>query len=104
MLICEIPEFKLCNTNHYDSCRIAGFFLWIDLSKCLDPTIIADQGGWAAESDISRRLLQIGVKMSSGYAYHNEVPGWFRIIFSVEVETLKEGLSRYVLVCGVFIN
>ncbi|KAJ5381817.1 uncharacterized protein N7496_004245 [Penicillium cataractarum] len=75
---------------------IAGFFLWIDLSKCLDPTLIADQGGWAAESDLSHRLLQIGVKMSSGYAYHNEVPGWFRIIFSVEVETLKEGLSRIV--------
>ncbi|KAJ5439589.1 uncharacterized protein N7458_010587 [Penicillium daleae] len=75
---------------------IAGFFLWIDLSRCLDPTIVADQDGWAAESDLSRRLLQIGVKMSSGYAYHNEVPGWFRIIFSVEVETLKEGLSRIV--------
>jgi hypothetical protein len=70
----------------------------------LDPTLIADQGGWAAESDLSNRLLQIGVKMASGYAYHNEVPGWFRIIFSVEMETLKEGLSRYVPVYGVLVN
>lgn len=42
--------------------------------------------------------------MSSGYAYHNEVPGWFRIIFSVEMETLEEGLSRYVPLYGVLVN
>ncbi|QRD93146.1 acc synthase [Aspergillus flavus] len=81
-----------------------GIFLWVDLSRCLNPTLIADQGGWAAELDLSSRLLQIGVRMSSGYAYHNEVPGWFRITFSVEMETLEEGLSRYVPLYGVLVN
>ncbi|KAJ5138901.1 1-aminocyclopropane-1-carboxylate synthase 6 [Penicillium bovifimosum] len=75
---------------------IAGFFLWIDLSKCLDATIVTSQDGWAAELDLSRRLQQIGVVMSSGLAYHNETPGWFRVIFSVEAEMLNEGLSRIV--------
>ncbi|KAF7629549.1 hypothetical protein AFLA_013263 [Aspergillus flavus NRRL3357] len=92
----------LCNSsldgggNTFCSRRIEGIFLWVDLSRCLNPTLIADQGGWAAELDLSSRLLQIGVRMSSGYAYHNEVPGWFRITFSVEMETLEEGLSRIV--------
>ncbi|QMW35916.1 hypothetical protein G4B84_011445 [Aspergillus flavus NRRL3357] len=86
------------------SIRIEGIFLWVDLSRCLNPTLIADQGGWAAELDLSSRLLQIGVRMSSGYAYHNEVPGWFRITFSVEMETLEEGLSRYVPLYGVLVN
>ncbi|KAF7169104.1 hypothetical protein CNMCM5623_001912 [Aspergillus felis] len=75
---------------------IAGFFLWIDLSKCLDKAIVASQGGWAAELDLSRRLKEIGVEMSTGYAYHNEVPGWFRLIFSLDEESLKEGLSRII--------
>lgn len=97
-------EFTLCKTNHCFSCRIEGIFLWVDLSRCLNPTLIADQGGWAAELDLSSRLLQIGVRMSSGYAYHNEVPGWFRITFSVEMETLEEGLSRYVPLYGVLVN
>ncbi|KAJ5496868.1 1-aminocyclopropane-1-carboxylate synthase 6 [Penicillium fimorum] len=73
---------------------VAGFFLWIDLSKCLDDEIVTGQGEWAAELDLSRRLQQTGVVMSSGHAYHNEVAGWFRVIFSVEVEMLKVGLSR----------
>ncbi|PYI02047.1 acc synthase [Aspergillus sclerotiicarbonarius CBS 121057] len=74
----------------------AGFFLWIDLSKCLDATIVASRGGWVAELDVSRRLREIGVEMSSGYAYHNEVPGWYRVIFTVDAASLKEGLSRIV--------
>jgi 1-aminocyclopropane-1-carboxylate synthase len=73
---------------------MAGFFLWIDLSKCLDKAIVSSEAGWAAELDLSRRLQQIGVQMSTGYAYHNEVPGWFRVIFSLDEESLKEGLSR----------
>jgi xeroderma pigmentosum group C-complementing protein len=64
------------------------------LSKFLDHAIVTSQGGWAAELDLSRRLQEIGVIMSSGHAYHNEVPGWFRVIFSVEVESLKMGLAR----------
>ncbi|EAL85010.1 aminotransferase, classes I and II family [Aspergillus fumigatus Af293] len=56
--------------------------------------IVTSQDGWAAELALSRQLQQIGVEMSTGYAYHNEVPGWFRVIFSLDEESLKEGLSR----------
>lgn len=83
-------------TKPYYVSSSAGFFLWIDLSKCLDITIVTSQGKWAAEWDLSCRLQQIGVVMSSGYAYHNEVAGWFRVIFSVEVESLKVGLARII--------
>jgi hypothetical protein len=76
----------------------AGFFLWIDLSKCLNPRIVETQGEWAAELDLSKQLQGIGVDMSSGYAYHNETPGWFRVIFSMEMEVLGEGLSRFVTI------
>ncbi|KAH1291815.1 hypothetical protein KXV68_005057 [Aspergillus fumigatus] len=80
----------------YAQGAIAGFFLWIDLSKCLDNRIVTSQDGWAAELALSRQLQQIGVEMSTGYAYHNEVPGWFRVIFSLDEESLKEGLSRII--------
>jgi hypothetical protein len=88
--------FQISKQRSFETnvCSIAGFFLWIDLSKCFDKAIAASQGGWAAESDLSRRLQQIGVEMSTGYAYHNEAPGWFRVIFSLDEESLKEGLSR----------
>ncbi|GAM33884.1 aminotransferase [Talaromyces pinophilus] len=80
-----IPYARGCN---------AGFFLWIDLSKCLNARIVDTQEEWAAELDLSQQLQEIGVEMSSGYAYHNETAGWFRVIFSVEREILEEGLSR----------
>ncbi|KAL4974705.1 acc synthase [Aspergillus desertorum] len=83
----KIPYAKGCT---------AGFFLWIDLSRCLDDRSTTSEGGWAAEEELSRRLSQIGVEMSSGRAYRNETPGWYRILFSVDRESLKEGLSRII--------
>jgi aspartate/methionine/tyrosine aminotransferase len=72
--------------------RNAGFFLWIDLSACLHSPL------WEAEDDLQQRLYDYGVEMSSGRAYHDETPGKFRFIFSVNKDTLVEGLSRCVLV------
>jgi len=79
----------------------AGFFLWIDLSPFLVPKKANEAGenadaAWDAEKDLSSRLLQAGVEMSTGFAYHNEEPGWFRVIFSVEREALEEGLRRII--------
>ncbi|KAF2124105.1 aminotransferase, classes I and II family [Dothidotthia symphoricarpi CBS 119687] len=68
----------------------AGFFLWIDLSACLqDPS-------WQAEEDLKMRLYDHGVEMSTGQAYHDRMPGSFRFIFSVDRDTLVEGLARIV--------
>lgn len=73
--------------------RNAGFFLWLDLSACLhEPT-------WQAENELQQKIYdyaQGGVEMSSGHAYHAERPGWFRFIFSVDKDTLEEGIRRYV--------
>ncbi|EED13267.1 aminotransferase, classes I and II family [Talaromyces stipitatus ATCC 10500] len=80
----------------------AGLFLWIDLSKCLDINIANTQDEWVAETQLSKQLQTAGVEMSSGQAYHNEAPGWFRVIFSMEMDTLKEGLSRLVTIYLIF--
>ncbi|KAF2259380.1 1-aminocyclopropane-1-carboxylate synthase 1 [Lojkania enalia] len=69
----------------------AGFFLWIDLSNCLRGN------GWEAEMHMQQELFKVGLEMSTGLAYHNERPGWFRFIFSVNRDMLKEGLRR--LIC-----
>jgi 1-aminocyclopropane-1-carboxylate synthase len=69
--------------------RNSGFFLWIDLSPFLE-----DQDSWEAEKMLSSKLLKAGIEMSTGFSYHNEKPGWFRVIFSVEREALEEGLRR----------
>ncbi|KAJ8115989.1 hypothetical protein OPT61_g2491 [Boeremia exigua] len=74
----------------------AGFFLWIDLSACLHEV------NWDAEDELRQKLYDHGVEMSSGRAYHDEVPGKFRFIFSVDKETLVEGLLRLVSFYGKY--
>jgi hypothetical protein len=71
--------------------RNAGFFLWIDLSACLHSPL------WEVEDDLRQRLYDYGVEMSSGRAYRDEIPGKFRFLFSVNRDTLMEGLRRCVL-------
>jgi hypothetical protein len=70
--------------------RNAGFFLWIDLSACLQEL------SWEAEDALKQKLYDYGVEMSSGRAYHAETPGRFRFLFSVDRDTVMEGLRRYV--------
>lgn len=63
--------------------RNSGFFLWIDLSPFLEfqDGDRDDKDLWEAERMLSSKLLKAGVEMSTGFAYHNEKPGWFRLIF-----------------------
>ncbi|KAJ5714484.1 uncharacterized protein N7483_011665 [Penicillium malachiteum] len=71
----------------------AGLFMWIDLSAHL--RIETAQGdGWAAERLLSRRLEMGGVIMSTGEQYHAPEAGWFRLVFCVSEETLREGIRR----------
>ncbi|KIM94254.1 hypothetical protein OIDMADRAFT_106732 [Oidiodendron maius Zn] len=71
----------------------AGFFIWLDLSTHL-PLSEVGGDGWAAERLLSKRLEQSGVIMPTGEEYHAPNPGKFRILFSVEENTLKEGIKR----------
>lgn len=41
-----------------------------------------------------RKLLDAGLEMSTGQAYHDETPGRFRFIFSVNKPMLLEALRR----------
>ncbi|KAF2999666.1 hypothetical protein E8E13_001012 [Curvularia kusanoi] len=72
----------------YERTANAGFFLWCDLSACLHGT------SWEAEDELKQKLYDHGVEMSSGRAYHDEAPGKFRFLFSVDTDTLEEGLRR----------
>ncbi|CAE7175293.1 hypothetical protein P3342_007934 [Pyrenophora teres f. teres] len=68
----------------------AGFFLWIDLSVCLSART------WEAEDELKLKLYNFGLEMSAGHAYHDEVPGSFRFLFSVDRDALEEALRRIV--------
>jgi 1-aminocyclopropane-1-carboxylate synthase len=54
-----------------------------------------DGDGWAAERLLTKRLLEGGVVMSTGERYQSERPGNFRMIFSYDDATLREGIKRY---------
>lgn len=74
--------------------RNSGFFLWINLSPFLETRDCDSKDSLEAEKMLSSKLLKAGVELSTGFAYLNESPGWFRVIFSVEREALEEGLRR----------
>ncbi|KAF7946168.1 hypothetical protein EAE96_009171 [Botrytis aclada] len=84
---------KRAGISYYDRGN-SGFFLWIDLSPFLEIQDRDNKDLWEAENMLSSELLKAGVEMSAGFAYHNEKPGWFRVIFSDEREVLEEGLRR----------
>ncbi|KAJ5138392.1 Pyridoxal phosphate-dependent transferase major region subdomain 2 [Penicillium bovifimosum] len=69
----------------------AGFFVYIDLSLYL-PT---DEGMTPREREfaLAQKFVDAGVFLHPGEEHSKEV-GWFRLVFSQEDETLKEGLRR----------
>ncbi|KAI0909023.1 PLP-dependent transferase [Ustulina deusta] len=71
----------------------AGFFIWLDLSPFL-PVKETNGDGWAAEELLSERITKEGVTMATGRAYQAPEPGRFRFIFSLDEETLREGIRR----------
>jgi len=74
----------------YNKQANAGFFLWIDLSACLRSAT------WQGEDELRQALYDHGVEMSAGHAYHDEKPGNFRFLFSMDRDTLEEGLRRVI--------
>ena len=65
-----------------------GFFLWVDLRPFL-PTI-----SWKGEQELTRRFSANNVTINAGSTFASPEPGWFRVIFPHEEETLREGLRR----------
>ncbi|KAI1352090.1 PLP-dependent transferase [Xylaria sp. FL0043] len=71
----------------------AGLFLWLDLSSAL-PLEEANGDGWLAEKMLSERLAKAGVTMSTGKAYRAPLPGRFRLLFSFDEDSVREGIRR----------
>ncbi|RWA03238.1 hypothetical protein EKO27_g11869, partial [Xylaria grammica] len=73
----------------------AGLFMWIDLGPFL-PVAETGGDGWAAQKLIAERLVQAGVVLQSGETYRAPRPGWFRLTFSLDEESMREGIRRRV--------
>ncbi|KAI0420287.1 PLP-dependent transferase [Xylaria grammica] len=71
----------------------AGLFMWVDLRPFL-PVAETGGDGWAAQKLIAERLEQAGVVLQSGETYRAPRPGWFRLTFSLDEESLREGIRR----------
>ncbi|KAJ5779703.1 hypothetical protein N7457_007423 [Penicillium paradoxum] len=69
----------------------AGFFVYIDLS----PYLPAGAGISPREREfaLAQRFVNAGVFLHPGEEHSRDV-GWFRLVFSQEEETLREGLKR----------
>jgi 1-aminocyclopropane-1-carboxylate synthase len=77
----------------------AGFFLWVDLRAWLAGTGKKDL--WQAEREVNDRFTKAGVFLTPGEVSRAEEPGWFRVVFSWDEETLREGLRRMFKSLGV---
>ena len=70
--------------------RNAGFFVYVDLSPFLPKEGSSTQ---KREFALAQKLVDAGVFLHPGEE-HGKDAGWFRVVFSKEEETLKEGLRR----------
>ncbi|BEJ15246.1 hypothetical protein CspHIS471_0410130 [Cutaneotrichosporon sp. HIS471] len=66
----------------------AGNFVWVDIGARLGFRDAKE------EKRIFQRLLDGGVYVAPGTAYHNPEAGWFRITFSVARDNLDVGLGK----------
>ncbi|CAN9085154.1 unnamed protein product [Alternaria sp. RS040] len=48
------------------------------------------------QDELKQALYNHGVEMSAGQAYHDEKPGNFRFLFSLDRNTVEEGLRRVI--------
>lgn len=73
----------------------AGNFAWVNLAPILGIET-ADE-----EKRIFQKLLDGGVYVAPGSGYHNPVPGWYRITFSVARDNLDVGLKKMEDILGL---
>lgn len=72
----------------------AGFFLWCDFRAYLP----GHEDGFEAEQALFQKFIEAKVLLATGESFHSEVPGWFRIIFTLPKDQLEEGIRRIVSV------
>lgn len=76
----------------------AGFFLWIDLRPWLHRSSNGPANDpFAAEDALTEKLIENKVFITNGREMSAEEPGWYRLIFSQDERTVKEGIRRYAM-------
>ncbi|WVR03444.1 hypothetical protein IAU60_000435 [Kwoniella sp. DSM 27419] len=76
----------------------AGNFIWVNLGQALGFT---DD---LTEKEVFQRLLDGGVYIAPGTAYHYHVAGWYRITFTVPRDNLLVGLSKIEQLLGLTVK
>ncbi|KAF2841823.1 PLP-dependent transferase [Patellaria atrata CBS 101060] len=71
----------------------AGFFLWVDLSSFLD-RVYGAEDGWAKEEILNGRMFKEKIFLTPGGAQAAECPGFYRLIFTRDERSIREGLRR----------
>lgn len=85
-------------TVPFDETANAGFFLWLDVRQFLQRT---GKEGWEAERELNNRFVAKKVYLTSGELQHAEEPGLFRLVFTYDEQTTREGLRRVFEALGV---
>lgn len=89
---------KLIETGiHFLEGGNAGFFVWMNLSPWLPPENTGSLGV-TREQMLAQELVDHGVFLQPGEE-HGRV-GWFRLVFTLERETVEEGLRRIAKTLG----
>ncbi|VUC33965.1 unnamed protein product, partial [Clonostachys rosea] len=70
----------------------SGLAIWLDLRGFI-PSLGANYDPWFAEQLISKRFEEAGVLVDGGAVFSAPTAGRFRIVFSVDSETLREGIK-----------
>lgn len=71
----------------------AGLFVWANLSKFLSEATEKE------EEKLTSHLLKNGVGLSPAVGYQGGEYGWYRIMFTVPIHRLKEGMQRLRAAC-----
>lgn len=74
----------------------AGFFLWVDLGSACRARHPERAAGVNVDVDLRQVLLDKKVFIVAGSGFGAEEPGWYRIVFSVAENVLREGLERII--------
>lgn len=70
----------------------AGFFVWINLSPYLPSDLDGEEN---AEFALAKKLMAAGVFLNPKEEKSAQ-PGWFRLVYTQEADTITEALKRFV--------
>lgn len=90
----HITSWATENGIEYAPGANAGFFLWLNLGKAYKkhhPNEEVD-----LDHSTMNALMESKIFLAAGFRFGGEEPGWFRIVFTHEMDYLKKGLERII--------